>query len=100
MSSGNAELDTTGSDADTSPSFENFENPNFRKLYATLSVTSMMGCNQQDVPVNMRNAGVGAKCLGLQDVEDGQEKQDSNELPSGWEKHEDDNGPYYWHIPR
>ncbi|KFM63455.1 Amyloid beta A4 precursor protein-binding family B member 2, partial [Stegodyphus mimosarum] len=26
------------------------------------------------------------------------EANDCDSLPSGWEKHEDDNGPYYWHI--
>jgi len=24
----------------------------------------------------------------------------TEELPFGWEKHEDDSGPYYWHISR
>ncbi|GBM98859.1 hypothetical protein AVEN_138511-1 [Araneus ventricosus] len=26
------------------------------------------------------------------------ESSDSDCLPSGWERHEDDSGPYYWHI--
>lgn len=26
------------------------------------------------------------------------ESIDSDSLPSGWEKHEDESGPYYWHI--
>ncbi|RWS29844.1 amyloid beta A4 precursor protein-binding family B member 2-like protein, partial [Leptotrombidium deliense] len=54
------------------------------KLYATLSVTAMM-TNNGDVTKGL--------------FEDGEEKKDSIELPEGWEKHEDDNGPYYWHIP-
>lgn len=30
---------------------------------------------------------------------DGIEDKDANkDLPPGWEKHEDNNGPYYWHI--
>lgn len=31
--------------------------------------------------------------------EDSIEEKDSNkDLPCGWEKHEDNDGPYYWHI--
>lgn len=26
------------------------------------------------------------------------ERSDSTDLPPGWEKHEDNDGPYYWHI--
>jgi len=27
-----------------------------------------------------------------------QEEEEQEQLPLGWEKHEDDDGPYYWHI--
>lgn len=27
-----------------------------------------------------------------------EEKDSNNDLPFGWEKHEDNDGPYYWHI--
>lgn len=34
-----------------------------------------------------------------QSNEDSIEEKDSNkDLPHGWEKHEDNDGPYYWHI--
>lgn len=32
-------------------------------------------------------------------IDDSIEEKDSNkDLPYGWEKHEDNDGPYYWHI--
>lgn len=67
-------------------SFKDYENPNFRKLYATLSVKAMMGADTSDESdadetTNLRT-------------------HSESELPPCWEKHEDDNGPYYWHIPR
>ena len=96
-------VDSPVSDTDSNKSFSNYENPNFRKLYATLSVTTMMGCDPQDVPVandpetdrsypdiaNLRLESRGRR-----------RNRDTSELPEGWERHEDDNGPYYWHIPR
>lgn len=33
-----------------------------------------------------------------QDVEGIEEKDTNKDLPPGWEKHEDNDGPYYWHI--
>lgn len=30
--------------------------------------------------------------------EDVEDKDANKDLPPGWEKHEDNNGPYYWHI--
>ncbi|XP_037033471.1 protein Fe65 homolog isoform X4 [Bradysia coprophila] len=36
---------------------------------------------------------------GGKEESDGFEDKDANkDLPPGWEKHEDNNGPYYWHI--
>ncbi|XP_015789846.1 protein Fe65 homolog [Tetranychus urticae] len=79
---------------ETSAPFTDYENPNYRKLYATLSVTTMMGSK---VESNADN-----------DTDDDEEVEadettrltnDGESLPEGWEKHEDDNGPYYWHIP-
>ena len=29
----------------------------------------------------------------------GEQAADSTELPDGWERHEDELGPYFWHIP-
>ncbi|RWS12529.1 amyloid beta A4 precursor protein-binding family B member 2-like protein [Dinothrombium tinctorium] len=82
------ESPSPGSESDSNRTFDNFENPNFRKLYATLSVTTMMGSADESL-----------KHANGDGDEYGEEKKDSNELPDGWEKHEDDNGPYYWHIP-
>lgn len=33
-----------------------------------------------------------------EDVEGIEEKDANKDLPPGWEKHEDNDGPYYWHI--
>lgn len=33
-----------------------------------------------------------------EDVEGIEEKDVNKDLPPGWEKHEDNDGPYYWHI--
>lgn len=33
-----------------------------------------------------------------EDVEGIEEKDATKDLPPGWEKHEDNDGPYYWHI--
>lgn len=33
-----------------------------------------------------------------EDVENIEDKDRNNDLPPGWEKHEDNDGPYYWHI--
>lgn len=100
-------IDSSGSETDSNKSFENFENPNFRKIYATLSVNTMMGCNNpqetsklcEDVDGSGKQSMIDSS-TGPKLAEYGEEKQDSSELPCGWEKHEDDNGPYYWHIPR
>lgn len=36
---------------------------------------------------------------GKQEEVEGIEEKDANkDLPPGWEKHEDNDGPYYWHI--
>jgi len=82
------------SSAETTPESEyndrSFENPSYRKLYAALSITSMMGQNNEN------------NCLNNQAMEpliDQQKSQSVDELPVGWERHEDENGPYFWHIP-
>nr|XP_029713760.1 protein Fe65 homolog isoform X4 [Aedes albopictus]XP_029713761.1 protein Fe65 homolog isoform X4 [Aedes albopictus]XP_029713762.1 protein Fe65 homolog isoform X4 [Aedes albopictus]XP_029713763.1 protein Fe65 homolog isoform X4 [Aedes albopictus] len=33
-----------------------------------------------------------------EDIEAIEDKDKTNDLPPGWEKHEDNGGPYYWHI--
>lgn len=33
-----------------------------------------------------------------EDIEGIEDKDKTNDLPPGWEKHEDNGGPYYWHI--
>lgn len=33
-----------------------------------------------------------------EDIEGIEDKDANKDLPPGWEKHEDNNGPYYWHI--
>ncbi|XP_058461363.1 protein Fe65 homolog isoform X2 [Malaya genurostris] len=33
-----------------------------------------------------------------EDIEGIEEKDETKDLPPGWEKHEDNGGPYYWHI--
>ena len=65
--------------------FTYFESPNFRKLYATLSVNSMMGSSFPNESIV---------------TYDFEEKTKLKHLPADWEKHEDDSGPYYWHVPR
>lgn len=72
------------SDSDEYEDSHSYENPNYRKLYAALSVKKMMG-NKEDGLARSNN---------IEDCE-----LDEGDLPPGWEKHEDDNGPYYWHIP-
>lgn len=33
-----------------------------------------------------------------ENIENIEDKDRNNDLPPGWEKHEDNDGPYYWHI--
>ncbi|XP_053688254.1 protein Fe65 homolog [Sabethes cyaneus] len=33
-----------------------------------------------------------------EDIEGIEDKDETKDLPPGWEKHEDNGGPYYWHI--
>lgn len=85
-------------DEETSAPFSDYENPNYRKLYATLSVTAMMGSKVESKADNDTDDD-------KEDEEDDADEttrltNDGDSLPEGWEKHEDDNGPYYWHIPR
>ena len=93
-----SESSSDHSDYDDANDENSFENPNYRKLYAALSMTAMMGEQMQDE--------FGEK-LKLQNRDQNHQQKDnkndenncSDMLPDGWEKHEDDNGPYYWHIP-
>lgn len=99
--------DSPTSDTDSNKSFANFENPNYRKLYATLSVTAMMGCprsDEDDSTVDMDTNNAEQRKL-LADIasmrlrDSAAQDQGRHSLPPGWERHEDDNGPYFWHIP-
>ncbi|KAI1287539.1 Amyloid-beta A4 precursor protein-binding family B member 1 [Halotydeus destructor] len=97
--------ETAANDTESAGSFNNYENPNFRKLYATLSVTTMMGCDPKEVQDGVNSGGLGGKLypdIGALDIgDDDQDGGGDHEeaLPPGWELQEDDNGPYYWHIP-
>lgn len=75
--------------ADADSEEHSFENPNYRKLYAALSITSMMGQNDH----NQQMAET------KHSVEDQSNATTDHHLPIGWERHEDENGPYFWHIP-
>lgn len=37
-------------------------------------------------------------CCELKSKDSIEEKDSNKDLPFGWEKHEDNDGPYYWHI--
>ena len=79
--------DSADESTDASTEEHSFENPNYRKLYAALSITSMMGQNNKQMAENQ---------LLIDEQNNG---SISHELPIGWERHEDENGPYFWHIP-
>ncbi|CAG2112353.1 unnamed protein product [Medioppia subpectinata] len=72
---------------ETASEEHSFENPNYRKLYAALSITSMMGHNNQSVADHAVDHHLNGSVGG------------ADELPLGWERHEDEDGPYFWHIP-
>lgn len=38
------------------------------------------------------------KEFGKENIENIEDKDRNTDLPMGWEKHEDNDGPYYWHI--
>ncbi|KPM02919.1 amyloid beta A4 precursor protein-binding family B member 2-like protein [Sarcoptes scabiei] len=59
-----------------------YENPNFRKLYAKLSMNSM-------IAIKLKHSNVIQSTASSELVD----------LPEGWERHEDELGPYFWHIP-
>lgn len=73
-----------------------FENPNYRKLYAALSINSMMGQNNEhnnQLTEDLINYSPNNQLI------DNQNCESTEELPIGWERHEDESGPYFWHIP-
>lgn len=122
-----------------------YENPNYRKLYAKLSIDNMIGSkqtedngvnedtkllsNEDETSLSQQMSNNDNECDDMQlfydeyEEEDDEEdeyyedelelmeeeekvgsKQTSNitsttELPDGWERHEDELGPYFWHIP-
>ncbi|KAG8190962.1 hypothetical protein JTE90_010825 [Oedothorax gibbosus] len=81
---------------------------NFLDYYASLEETSQIDkisaipavCSS-DAPVqNKFTSQVSEKLDGSSnhDKVSLPESTESDSLPSGWERHEDDSGPYYWHI--
>lgn len=79
----NPNLKGSNSDSESEEeSFKDYKNPDFRKLYATMSVKELKDDSSDvDETTNL-----------ITDPE--------SILPSGWEKHKDENGAYYWHISR
>lgn len=66
----------------------------------TLSVPHIAGQLNNDlyaVPVKRRPQRKSPEDTELASPED-KERCDETDLPPGWEKHEDNDGPYYWHI--
>ncbi len=75
---------------DMEESEHSFENPNYRKLYAALSINSMMGENNDHNKQSSDNSQIN---------DEQNNGSNDEELPMGWERHEDEMGPYFWHIP-
>lgn len=142
------ELETALSNSSLNEDSGNFENPNYRKLYAKISMDTMIGggkedgeCSTETIPMLPAAAAASSKDFEDQqnqleyfyDVDDDDdddeyydEEDDEDdeydlhylrnqkepkpegsvnkialdyELPDGWERHEDELGPYFWHIP-
>ncbi|XP_075584751.1 protein Fe65 homolog [Dermatophagoides farinae] len=121
---------------------KSYENPNYRKLYAKLSMNTMIGTNESSSINNNHddNAEMNPFSFGededdddddddslaneeeedddddeyedlssgdenvkqnllQQQSNDSKKSQTSIDLPDGWERHEDELGSYFWHIP-
>lgn len=93
----------------------NYENPNFRKLKATLNVkTTLNQTNKVDLKTDLKDvisSDESVKKLEedlnvvqlnekIKSLEQKIKNQESNKLPKNWECYQDDKGAYFWHIPR
>lgn len=110
-----------------------YENPNYRQLYAKLSMDAMIGIKNKNEPSNTEedsNNNNEDDCNydqydyeddsldeEYEDIYDEEENVKENllknssdtkpkvvnnislDLPDGWERHEDELGSYFWHIP-
>jgi len=94
----------------------NFENPNFRKLKATLNVKTTTISNEpiesdlnsesKDLIINdeetvkklEEDLNLDQLNEKIKNLELKIRNKESNKLPKGWECYQDDQGFYYWHI--
>lgn len=90
----------------------NFENPNFRKLKATLNIKTT-SVNNDDIKTKLNNAVNDEAVKKLEEdinlsklneqiknlEKKINQKCDAKNLPKNWEKYQDDKGLYYWHVP-
>ncbi|CAB4069444.1 APBB2 [Lepeophtheirus salmonis] len=78
--------------------------PTSRKAYADLDISSM-GVDLHKGPTTEREEEIESAKLLESETEKGNNtviklrpKKIQPELPQGWEKHEDKEGPYFWHV--
>lgn len=54
--------------------------------------------DDDDVELNSKVTDEDEENVKREDIEAIEDKDKTKDLPPGWEKHEDNGGPYYWHI--
>jgi hypothetical protein len=54
--------------------------------------------NSQDLYATVRKGDGNGDETEKGGCEENEDKDQNKDLPPGWEKHEDESGPYYWHI--